>query len=220
MLIKTKNLTKTYILGKNKINAISNITLQVKVGEFVVITGMSGSGKSTLLYQLGLLDRPSEGSIIFNGVETTKLSSKKRSQLRLTSMGYVFQDYSLVPSLNAKQNVLLPLMQSGVSLGEASELAIKKLSELGLKERVNNLPSQLSGGEQQRVGIARALVNDPKVIFADEPTASLDYSTSKQVMDAFKKLNKKGQTIVMITHENEFVKYGGRIIKMKDGVFI
>lgn len=219
-MITAKQLTRTYTSGTSIIRAIDRIDLTVNEGEFLSITGRSGSGKSTLMYQLGLLDLPTSGSISINGVDVVTLSEDARTRFRLKELGYVFQDYAVLPSLTALENVMLPLLMLGDTTYEARQKAERALSRVGLADRMNNLPSQLSGGQQQRVSIARAIGHAPKILFADEPTANLDSETSKTVLDAFLDLHKEGQTIVMVTHEKEFATLGDRVIELRDGVIV
>lgn len=216
--IEVKNLKKSFKTGEAELHVLKDITFVVKEGEFVAITGRSGSGKSTLLYQLGLLDRPNSGDILIHGQNVSTLDEEERTDFRLKELGYVFQDYALVPELTALENVVVPLLMQGLPNVEAYAKAEKALSRIGLGHRLNNLPSQLSGGEQQRVSIARAIGHDPKIIFADEPTANLDSETADTVMKAFLDLNKEGQTIVMVTHEPEYALMAHRSIKLTDGV--
>jgi putative ABC transport system ATP-binding protein len=219
-MIKTEKLTRVYQSGTAEIKAIDNVSLQVRKGEFLAITGRSGSGKSTLLYQLGLLDFPSHGSIHINDINVLKLSNDERTRFRLKELGYVFQDYAILPSLSALENVMLPLLMQGDSKKEAIRKATKALERVGLGDRINNLPSQLSGGQQQRVSIARAIGHEPSIIFADEPTANLDSETSKAVLEAFLELHRDGQTIIMVTHEKDLAVLGDRVIELKDGQII
>lgn len=216
-MIKSKNLTKIFQSGDQKIIALNGLTFEVPNGQFLTITGKSGSGKSTLLYQLGLLDLPTEGEVYIDGKECVNLSENDRTQARLDDLGYIFQDYAIMPSLSALENTMLPLLMQGYPQEEALEKAKKALDKVGLLDRMNNLPSQLSGGQQQRVSIARAIAHEPKIIFADEPTANLDSETSHQVIQAFVELNKEGQTIIMVTHEDEYAKLAHRTITMADG---
>ncbi len=219
-MITAKQLTRTYTSGTSIIRAIDRIDLTVREGEFLSITGRSGSGKSTLMYQLGLLDIPTSGSIIINGVDVLALDEDGRTRFRLKELGYVFQDYAVLPSLSALENVMLPLLMLGDTPHEARQKAEQALRRVGLGDRMHNLPSQLSGGQQQRVSIARAIGHTPKILFADEPTANLDSETSKTVLAAFLDLHKEGQTIVMVTHEKEFATLGDRVIELRDGVIV
>ncbi len=219
-MIQAKNLTKRFQSGDAKIVALDNLTFTVPEGQFLTVTGKSGSGKSTLLYQLGLLDIPTSGEVYIDGRECTKLDEGARTSARLNDLGYIFQDYAILPSLTALENTMLPLLMQGYDKKQAEEKAKKALDKVGLLDRMNNLPSGLSGGQQQRVSIARAISHDPKIIFADEPTANLDTETSRQVIDAFVKLNKEGQTIVMVTHEKEYAELADRTITMADGKII
>lgn len=219
-MIKIKNLTKTFQSGEQTIIAIDHLAFSVPEGQFLTISGKSGSGKSTLLYQLGLLDMPTEGEVYIDDMEVINIPEKERTMIRLNDLGYIFQDYAILPSLTALENTLLPLLMQGFSDKEAEIKAKKALERVGLLDRMNNLPSQLSGGQQQRVSIARAIAHNPKIIFADEPTANLDSETSKQVLDVFMNLNKEGQTIIMVTHELEYAKQAHRTITMADGKII
>lgn len=219
-MIEVKQLSKIFKSGDSEIRAVDNLSFSVPEGQFLAVTGKSGSGKSTLLYQLGLLDNPTEGQIIIDGTVTTSLTDDERTMVRLNDLGYIFQDYAILPSLTALENVMIPLLMQGFSEDEAIEKAKKALSRLGLLERMNNLPSQLSGGQQQRVAIARAISHSPKVIFADEPTANLDSETSNAVIQSFIDLNKEGQTIIMVTHEPEYARLADRQIIMADGKII
>ena len=216
-MIQAKNLTKIFTSGEQRIVALDNLTFSVPEGQFLTVTGKSGSGKSTLLYQLGLLDLPTSGEVVIDGVDMVPVSENERTMTRLNDLGYIFQDYAIIPSLTALENTVVPLVMQGYPLPEAEEKAKKALIRVGLGDRMNNLPSQLSGGQQQRVAIARAIGHSPKIIFADEPTANLDSETSDQVIQTFIDLNKEGQTIVMVTHEPEYAKLAHRTITMADG---
>lgn len=219
-MIHTKKLSRIYKSGTADIIALHEVSLDVDKGDFVAITGKSGSGKSTLLYQLGLLDYPTSGSIMLDGKDTHTLSSIERTHMRLVDLGYVFQDYAILPSLTTLENVMVPLLMLGLSSNDAKEKAEKALLRVGLQDRIDNLPSQLSGGQQQRVAIARAIAHDPKILFADEPTANLDSETSKVVLDTFLELNREGQTIVMVTHEPEYAALTKRIVLLADGELV
>jgi putative ABC transport system ATP-binding protein len=216
-MITVNNISKIFKSGDATIRALDDVSFEVPDGQFLMITGRSGSGKSTLLYQLGLLDHPTHGSIAIDDIEVTNLTSEDRTRIRLHALGYIFQDYAILPSLTAIENVMLPLLM----LGESKEMVLKKakkaLERVGLGDRMYNLPSQLSGGQQQRVAIARAIGHEPRIMFADEPTANLDSETSDQVLEVFLDLNKEGQTIIMVTHEPEYAAMGDRTIVMQDG---
>lgn len=219
-IIEVKNLKKIFQSGDATIKAVNDVSFSVSEGEFISITGKSGSGKSTLLYQLGLLDHPTGGTIHIAGVEVGGLNTKERTTFRLNELGYIFQDYAILPSLTALENVMIPLLMQGLIPEEAKQKAEKALSRVGLGERMNNLPSQLSGGQQQRVAIARAIGHDPKIIFADEPTANLDTETSRNILEVFLELNRSGQTIIMVTHEEEYAKLTDRVLLLADGVLV
>lgn len=219
-MIKVEKITKEFQMGETKLVALNKISFIVPKGQFLAITGMSGSGKSTLLYQLGLLDRPNERLISINGINLTGMGGEKRTSFRLNSLGYIFQDYAILPTLTAKENVMLPLLMKGVKKQEASSKAEDALIKVGLKNRINNLPSQLSGGQQQRVSIARAISHNPQVLLADEPTANLDTESSENIMQIFSSLHKQGQTIILVTHEPEYASIAQRNIVLRDGSII
>ena len=217
-LIVTHNLSKTYTMGDVKVKALQGVSVRVEAGEFVGIVGSSGSGKSTLLRLLGLIDYPTDGKYEFNGVATELFSDAEQSQFRLQRMGYIFQEYALLPELTAAENVLLPVKMATGSMrkyrGDAQEL----FHAIDLYDRMDHLPSELSGGQQQRVAIARALINQPQVLFADEPTANLDSVSSQKVMETFKRFNQElGQTIIAVSHDPEHEHYFDRIITLEDG---
>jgi putative ABC transport system ATP-binding protein len=218
-MITVKNLEKVYVMGKLEVHALRGISLEIRNGEFVAIMGASGSGKSTLLHQLGLLDNPTDGDIFIDNTNVLKLSEKEKTLFRLNQLGYVFQEYAIIEELTALENVYLPLLMQGKKKGICIDLATDILEKVGLGDRVHHLQHELSGGEQQRVAVARALVNKPKILFADEPCANLDSESSKQILELFKKLNNElGQTIVMVTHEDWHKKYVDRVIWLKDGL--
>lgn len=217
-MLKVENLKKTYP-GHVPTPALKGVSFEIPEGEFVAIMGRSGSGKSTLLHQLGLIDRPTGGKVIIDGVDMLNSTEAEKTQFRLKHLGYVFQEYALILELNALENVYLPALALGVNASQYKKRAAKILEVVGLAHRLHHYPKEMSGGEQQRLAIARALINNPKILFADEPTANLDSFSSQVVLELFKKLNKElGQTIVMITHEPEDKKYANRVIWLKDGL--
>lgn len=216
-MIITKNLERTFVSGDVVTPVLKGIDFHAGDGEFIAIMGRSGAGKSTFMYQLSLLDYPTGGSISINGIDTHNMSEAERVAFRLTNFGYVFQDYALLPELTAIENVALPLLMQGkpkkVALGEAGAA----LERMKLGKRLNNLPSQLSGGEQQRVSIARSVAHHPHILFADEPTANLDNESSDTVIGIFLELHKEGQTIIMVTHEEQYARRAGRLVVIDDG---
>lgn len=216
-MIIVKNLVKKFVNGETELIAVNDLSFTVETGEFLSIIGKSGSGKSTLLYQMGMLDHPTSGEILINNVKVTDLYAEERTQFRLNYLGYVFQDYALIPTLTALENVSLPVLMKGINFNDAYEMGKIALNKVGLEKKYHNLPNMLSGGEQQRVSIARAIVNKPAILFADEPTANLDTETSKVVLETFMDLNSQGQTIIMVTHEKEYATIGNTTIELKDG---
>jgi len=219
-MIRSEGLIKKYGKGELEITVLKSIDLEIKSDEFMAIIGPSGAGKSTLLYQLSLLDVPSAGEIYFDGTPTSTLNETEKTAIRLNELGYVFQDYALLPELRAVENVALPMLMQGMSKEDALRKAEIALEKIDIGDKKNNLPSQLSGGQQQRVSIARAIAHDPHILFADEPTANLDSANARLVIETFEKLNREGQAIVMVTHELEYAKRAKRIISLKDGVVI
>jgi len=218
-MIQVKDLKRTYVVGKVEVHALRGVSFGVEKGEFLAIMGPSGSGKSTLLHQLGLLDTPTSGEIVIDGVDVIGLSEHERTIFRLNQLGYVFQEYAILPELTALENVYLPSMMMGKKREHYLKSSTDILETVGLGDRLHHLPRELSGGEQQRVAVARALVNKPKILFADEPCANLDTESSRQILELFKKLNEElGQTIVMVLHEEWHKKYVDRVIYLKDGM--
>lgn len=216
-MITAERVTRRYGKGELTVTALKEANLTIEDGAFIAIIGPSGAGKSTLLYQLSLLDEPTSGEVYLDGIQTSKLSQKEKTALRLHKLGYVFQDYALLPELTATENVALSMLMQGNSREEAFQRALKALSRVGLSDKTKNLPSELSGGQQQRVSIARAIAHHPSILFADEPTANLDSANSRLVLESFINLNNEGQTIVMVTHEPEYAERARRIITLRDG---
>lgn len=220
-IVIARDLFRSFRDGEKVTNVLKGINLEVEQGEFVAIMGRSGAGKSTTLYQLSLLDDPTSGEIYLEGINTHDMSQEEKTKFRLNRLGYVFQDYSLMSDLTALENVALPIIMQGKNEKFAFQKAKEALTEVGLSHVMDHTPAALSGGEQQRVSIARAIVHNPKIIFADEPTANLDHASSNNVMEIFIKLNKeKGITIVMVTHEDEYTKIVDRIIRLDDGKIV
>ncbi len=219
-MIEAKGLVKSYGKGELEVKVLKHLDLTIKDGEFVAIIGPSGAGKSTLLYQLSLLDAPTAGEIYLDSVRTAGMNETQKTALRLSKLGYVFQDYALLPELSSLENVMLPMLVQQIAKPVAEAKAKKALDRVGLLDKLSNKPSQLSGGQQQRVAIARAIAHDPHILFADEPTANLDSASAGPVIDAFLDLHKSGQTIVMVTHEEEYARKAHRVIMLKDGIIV
>lgn len=219
-IIKMVDITKIYKLEDVETPALKDIDLIVHKGEFLAITGRSGSGKSTLMHIIGLLDLPTSGKYILNGTDVSKLKEDELSFQRNREIGFVFQSFSLLPKLNALENVILPAIYAGTGKKERIEKANMLLTMLGLSDHLNKRPNQMSGGQQQRVSIARALMNDPELILADEPTGNLDTKSGDDVMKALKQLNKEGKTIVLITHEHDIALQAKKILHLEDGMLI
>lgn len=216
-MIRAMNLHKIYGEGTTAVHALKGIDFEVKSGEFVAVMGRSGSGKSTLLHMLGLLDKPTSGELYIDDINLVKLSTEEKSRFRLEKLGYVFQEYSLVSEMTILENVYVPALS--LNQKDCKKRATELLDIVGLGDRLTHYPNQVSGGEQQRAAIARALINHPKILFADEPTASLDITSAKIVLELFKHLNYElGQTVVMVTHEPEDKNYVDRVIWLKDGL--
>ena len=217
-LIEANNITKDYSLGTQTVEALRGVTFGIEQGEFIAIMGPSGSGKSTLMNIIGCLDSPTTGTYHLNQQEVSTLSGDELAGIRNKEIGFVFQTFHLLARNSALDNVMLPLKYAGVSKADQANRAKDKLSQVGLESRMNHQPSELSGGQQQRVAIARALVNNPSILFADEPTGNLDSQTGHEVMQLFHNLHKQGQTIILITHENEIAAEAQRTIYIKDGL--
>ena len=216
-LIELKDIYKIYYLGGEEVRANDGINLTICRGEFVAIVGKSGSGKSTLMNIIGALDVPTEGEYYLGGEDVSVMSDRQLARIRNRMIGFIFQQYNLLPKLNLLENVELPLLYGGVSPAERKERAMASLVKVGLAEKWRNLPNQLSGGQQQRVSIARALAGNPSLILADEPTGALDSKTSREVLNFLKQLNEEGNTIVMITHDNSIALEARRVVRIADG---
>jgi putative ABC transport system ATP-binding protein len=217
-LIEVRNLTKTYTLGEVTVNALQGITLTIERGSFVAVMGASGSGKSTLMNLLGCLDRPTSGTYVLDGIPVESLDRDQLAEIRNQKIGFIFQNFNLLPRMDARENVELPLLYKTDDTPDADEGSMQALAAVGLAGREHNFPSQLSGGQQQRVAIARALINHPEILLADEPTGALDSKTSAEIMDIFQRLNHNNHiTIVLVTHSDEVAQYADRIIGFRDG---
>ncbi|MEY4525430.1 MAG: hypothetical protein RIR57_800 [Bacteroidota bacterium] len=217
-IIETQSISKRYVMGEEVIDALKDVTISVNKGEYVAFMGPSGSGKSTLMNIVGCLDTPSTGKYILNGQDVSQMSENELAAVRNKEIGFVFQTFNLLPRQSALENVALPLIYAGYTKKERTEIAMKTLKGVGLDNRALHKPNELSGGQRQRVAVARALVNDPSILLADEPTGNLDTKTSYEIMDLFDQLHKKGNTIVMVTHEDDIAQYAHRIIRLRDGV--
>lgn len=218
-ILEVREVKKSYRMGKVLVPALCGVSFDINEGEFLTIFGPSGSGKSTLLHLMGCLDRPDEGEILIEGTNILKLSDDKLAEFRLTKLGFVFQFFNLLPRFTALRNVELPLTISGASENEAMQKAKEMLTLMGLEARINHRPSELSGGEQQRVAMARALINNPKIVLADEPTGNLDTKTGWEIVQLMKKLNEENkQTFVVVTHDPHIAETADRIIYLKDGM--
>lgn len=218
ILLEIINVKKRYALGETYVDALRGVTLNINKGELISIVGPSGSGKSTLLNVIGLLTDPSEGKVLLEGKDISKIDEDKRAYIRGKTLGFVFQTFNLIPTFTSVENVAVPLMFYGYSKEERTEMAKELLKKVGLEHRDNSKPSQLSGGERQRVAIARALANEPEIILADEPTGNLDSKSGDAILDLFLKLNKEGKTIILVSHDPRLPKLTRRTIYIKDGL--
>jgi len=218
VLIRLQNIHRLYKIGSDKVHALRGVNLEVRANEYVAIMGHSGSGKSTLMNVIGCLDRADQGSYEIQGIRTTDMSGASLARIRNEQIGFVFQSYELLPRMNALKNVELPLIYSNIGFVTRRKLAREALQRVGLGERMHHRPNQLSGGEKQRVAVARALVAKPSILLADEPTGNLDTKTSAGIMELFEKLYEQGQTIIIVTHEADIACYARRIVRMQDGL--
>ena len=219
-LIEFQDIYKIYQMGDEAVHALDGVSLTIDPGEFVAIVGQSGSGKSTAMNIIGCLDVPTSGTYHLGGIDVSTMDDDQQAEIRNKMLGFIFQQYNLIPKLNVLENVELPLLYAGVSSQERRERAVRALERVGLADKQKNLPSQLSGGQQQRVSIARALAGNPSVILADEPTGALDSRTGREVLSFLQKLNREGDTVVLITHDNSIAVKAKRIVRLQDGKII
>jgi putative ABC transport system ATP-binding protein len=217
-IINTKEISRKYVMGAETIHALKTIDISIDKGEYVAFMGPSGSGKSTLMNIIGCLDTPSDGTYILNGKDVSDLDENELAEIRNKEIGFVFQTFNLLPRSTALENVALPLVYAGLGKYDREEKALETLKGVKLGDRATHKPNELSGGQRQRVAIARALVNDPSIILADEPTGNLDSKTSYEIMELFEELHSKGNTIIMVTHEEDIAQYAHRIIRLRDGL--
>jgi putative ABC transport system ATP-binding protein len=217
MLIDIRDITKVYDMGEERVHALDGVTVGVERGEYAAIMGPSGSGKSTLMNLIGCLDTPTSGSYVLNGREVARMTDDELAQIRNQEIGFVFQTFNLLPRTTALQQVELPLVYSGVPKKERRERAVRSLEAVGLGDRMGHHPNELSGGQRQRVAVARALINDPSILLADEPTGNLDSQTGAEIMALFDELNSRGNTIVLVTHEEDVAAHARRIVRLRDG---
>lgn len=217
-IIRLQDIRKSYFMGKQELKVLKSISLEIFKNEYVALMGPSGSGKSTLMNILGCLDSPTAGTYILNGHDVSKMPDDKLAEIRNREIGFVFQQFNLLPRLSALENVALPLIYAGVSKKQRTEMAMEVLNRVGLADRSHHKPNELSGGQCQRVAIARALVNNPSLILADEPTGNLDSKTSIEIMNIFNKIHAEGNTVVLVTHENDIAAFAKRVVRLKDGV--
>jgi putative ABC transport system ATP-binding protein len=218
VIIEMKNITKTYIVGLEEVHALRGISLQVRKNEYIAVMGPSGSGKSTLMNIIGCLDTPTTGIYLFNGINVSDMDDNELARIRNKEIGFVFQTFNLIARSNALHNVELPLIYANVPANERKERARLALESVGLGDRIHHKPNELSGGQRQRVAIARALVNNPSIILADEPTGNLDSKAGEELMQLFEELHRKGNTIILVTHEEYIAEHAKRIIRIRDGL--
>jgi putative ABC transport system ATP-binding protein len=216
-IIKVVNIAKTYVVGTETIHALRSVNMEIYKNEYVALMGSSGSGKSTLMNVLGCLDTPSSGEYFLNGINVAKMTDNELADIRNRQIGFVFQSFNLLPRSTALDNVALPLIYAGIGKEEREARAFEALKSVGLDERVTHRPNELSGGQRQRVAVARALVTNPAIILADEPTGNLDSKTSEEIMELFAEIHRKGNTVILVTHEEDIARHAHRIIRLKDG---
>ncbi len=220
VLINLQNIYKIYKTGETEVHALDGVTLEISRGEFVAIVGASGSGKTTCMNIIGCLDVPTSGNYHLAGEDVLAMNDNAKAKLRNKMLGFIFQQYNLIPKLNLCENVELAMLYAGMSAGERHKRSLQLLENVGLADKANNVPNQLSGGQQQRVAIARALAGEPAVILADEPTGALDSQTGREVLDILRQLNQEGRTVVLITHDNSIARQAQRIVRLEDGKII
>ncbi len=216
-IIELENVAKYYKMGDDLVKALDGIDVKINQGDFVAIVGPSGSGKSTMMNMVGALDLPTKGVVYLDGEDITNFEESHLAQIRGNKIGFVFQTFNLIPTLTAAENIALPMIFQGIAKEEREKRVGKILKDISLVHRKNHFPSELSGGERQRVAIGRALANNPEVILADEPTGNLDSKTGLEIMNLFKELNKKGRTIILVTHDLNLIKYASKVLKIRDG---
>lgn len=217
-IIETQSISKRYVMGSEVIEALKTITIAIQKGEYVAFMGPSGSGKSTLMNIVGCLDTPTTGTYVLNSQNVSHMSENELAEVRNKEIGFVFQTFNLLPRQTSLENVALPLIYAGYSKADRTEKAMMALKNVGLENRAGHRPNELSGGQRQRVAVARALVNDPSILLADEPTGNLDTKTSYEIMDLFDQIHSKGNTVIMVTHEEDIAEYAHRIVRLRDGL--